>query len=55
VHRGEDESFTATAPAFPGIVAFGKTKIEALNGLDRAIGTWIDIARKAGTTIPPPS
>lgn len=52
--RNEDGSYTAQILEFPGCVAEGETPNEAMNDLDEAASSWIEVAIEQNDTIPEP-
>ena len=50
----EDKAFIAEVPELPGCLAHGKTDVEALKNIRKAISLWIDTAREFGDPIPKP-
>lgn len=47
--------FLATVPDLPGCMSDGETPAEAIENVQDAIEEWLDLARKLGRDIPPPS
>ena len=50
----EDGGYIADIPDLVSCSAFGETAAAALAELEQAKAAWIEAARKAGKTIPPP-
>lgn len=51
----EDQGFIGIAPDLPGCSAFGETEGQCLVEIRDAIAAWIDAARAAKNSVPPPS
>ncbi|MDQ3314591.1 MAG: type II toxin-antitoxin system HicB family antitoxin [Verrucomicrobiota bacterium] len=49
---GGDEGYAARIPKFPGLLATGRTKKQALAELEDALADWIDLALKRGIGLP---
>ena len=47
--------FLATVPDLPGCMSDGETPAEAIENVQDAIEEWLDLTRKLGRDIPPPS
>ena len=50
----EDGGYIADIPDLESCSAFGETPEQALKELEIAKKTWLEAARQAGKTIPPP-
>jgi len=51
----EDGGYIADIPDLASCSAFGRTPEEALAEVERAKEAWLQSAREAGKTIPPPT
>ena len=49
---GPEEGYAARIPGFPGLLATGGTRKEALADLDDALSDWIALALKRGIGLP---
>lgn len=49
---GGDEGYAALIPRFPGLLATGRTRKQALAELEDALADWIDLALKRGLGLP---
>lgn len=49
---GSEEGYAARIPGFPGLLATGGTRKEALADLDDALSDWIALALKRGIGLP---
>ena len=49
-----DDAFVAEVPELPGCMADGKTKLKALQAVERVAKEWIETARRLGRSIPEP-
>jgi predicted RNase H-like HicB family nuclease len=47
-----DEGYAARIPGFPGLIATGRTKKEALAELSEALADWVALALKRGIGLP---
>ena len=50
----EDRGYIADIPDLEACAAFGETPGQALAELERAKAAWLEAAREAGKSIPPP-
>lgn len=50
----EDGMFIAEVPEFPGCMADGETRMEALSNAEQIINEWIETAKEMGRPIPTP-
>ena len=50
----QDDAYIATVPELPGCITHGATQVEAIRQAHDAIATWLEGARSAGETTPPP-
>jgi predicted RNase H-like HicB family nuclease len=49
-YSDEDEAYIATAPALPGCISDGKTRVQALKNLEWAIECWLETEEERATT-----
>jgi antitoxin HicB len=53
IEQDEDGVYVAQAPALPGCIAQGATRVEALNNAREAIAAYLESLEKHGEPIPP--
>ena len=49
-----DNIYVADVPELPGCMAHGKSKKEALENAEKAVGFWLKTAKEDGIQIPEP-
>jgi predicted RNase H-like HicB family nuclease len=49
---GGDEGYVARIPGFPGLLATGRTRKEAIAELQDALVDWIELALRRGIGLP---
>lgn len=53
IEQDEDGAFVAEAPALPGCISQGETRMEALQNIKEAIAGYIESLMVHGDPIPP--
>jgi len=54
INQDEDGMFIVKCPSLPGCVSQGKSRQEALDNIQDAIGGYLESLNKHGEPIPPP-
>ena len=52
--NGEDDAFVVDVPEFPGCMAHGNTRAEAIASAEEAVAFWLATAKEDGIPVPEP-